>query len=274
MRYVGGVPRDSCVFCEKLAQRDDTIAFILHRAESCFAIMNLFPYNTGHIMVVPNTHMAGPEDADTATLEEMSALLPLLLRALRRVLTNDGFNIGINVGSVAGAGIAAHLHQHIVPRWRGDANFMPIIGSTMVLPELIPTTYAKLRAELCAFARPEQEILTVAFDSSCRLVLLCKDDLECALPRSLPSRDEPAWSVARKVKGIQAGDIEFLGWAGPKNASDYSSNALFAKLVDRAPANDGFVPVVEAVDRLTNENHRAALRSALASLDQRLHTPS
>src|SRR5690606_12213301 len=120
---------------------------IVHRGESAFLIMNLFPYNTGHLMIVPNEHVASPEAASEAAIQGMAALLPPTLRALRRVLTCDGFNVGFNIGDVAGAGVAGHLHQHIVPRWKGDANFMPILASTMVLPELIPVTYAKVRAE-------------------------------------------------------------------------------------------------------------------------------
>src|SRR5690606_22504301 len=114
----------------------------------CFVIMNLYPYNTGHVMVVPNRHESDLDHLDEDTLTEMATVLPRILKSLRTVLGCDGFNIGLNLGSVAGAGVADHLHQHVVPRWEGDANFMPILAGTMVIPEMIPVTYAKTRAEL------------------------------------------------------------------------------------------------------------------------------
>lgn len=143
MRYIGGDADEAgCIFCNRLTANDDVASLIVHRGEHCFAIMNLYPYNTGHVMIVPNTHVANIDELTAETLTEMALLLPVLTRALRRVLNCDGFNIGLNIGSVAGAGVADHLHEHVVPRWEGDANFMPIIGDTMVLPELIPATYA------------------------------------------------------------------------------------------------------------------------------------
>src|SRR5262249_61815597 len=118
------------------AADDDVRSLILYRGDRVFVIMNLFPYNTGHVMIVPNDHVPSPESADEATLSAIGTLLRPTLRALRRALNADGFNVGVNVGAVAGAGVADHLHQHVVPRWQGDANFMPILASTMVLPEL------------------------------------------------------------------------------------------------------------------------------------------
>ena len=154
MRYVAGADREEgCIFCNRLAEKDDVQSLILHRGERAFVIMNLYPYNTGHLMIVPNAHVASPEDADPEVMREMAALRGPVLRALRRALSPDGFNLGLNVGAPAGAGVADHLHEHVVPRWQGDANFMPILASTMVMPELIPVTYAKLRAELGARAR-------------------------------------------------------------------------------------------------------------------------
>src|SRR5689334_14494964 len=144
MPYVGAGSREAgCIFCNRLAAKDDANTLILHRGDRIFAIMNLYPYNTGHVMIVPNAHIASPEDASTETLVDMAALRPAFLRALRRALAAEGFNFGMNVGSVAGAGVADHFHEHIVPRWQGDANFMPILAGTMVIPELIPVTYAK-----------------------------------------------------------------------------------------------------------------------------------
>src|SRR5215218_11088086 len=151
MRYVAGADHEEgCIFCNRLAEEDDVQSLILHRGEHAFVIMNRYPYNTGHLMIVPNAHVASPEDADPEVMREMAELRAPLLRALRRALSADGFNLGLNVGAPAGAGVADHLHEHVVPRWQGDANFMPILASTMVMPELIPVTYAKLRAELAA----------------------------------------------------------------------------------------------------------------------------
>ena len=149
LRYVAGdVRHEGCVFCAKPAAGDDVEHLILYRGERAYLIMNLFPYNTGHVMVVPFQHAAELSELDPATNAELFGLLPWLTEAQRRVLRCDGFNIGLNLGAVAGAGISDHLHIHVVPRWQGDANFMPILANTMVLPELIPVTYAKLRAEL------------------------------------------------------------------------------------------------------------------------------
>jgi ATP adenylyltransferase len=151
MRYVAGADREEgCIFCNRLAEQDDVRSLILHRGERAFVIMNLYPYNTGHLMIVPNAHVASPEDADPEVMREMALLRGPVLRALRRALSPDGFNLGLNVGAPAGAGVADHLHEHVVPRWQGDANFMPILAATMVMPELIPVTYAKLRAELAS----------------------------------------------------------------------------------------------------------------------------
>ena len=149
MRYVAGADHEEgCIFCNRLAEEDDVQSLILHRGPLTFVIMNLYPYNTGHLMIVPNAHVASPEDADPEVMREMAELRAPLLRALRRALSADGFNLGLNVGAPAGAGVADHLHEHVVPRWQGDANFMPILASTMVMPELVPVTYAKVRAEL------------------------------------------------------------------------------------------------------------------------------
>jgi ATP adenylyltransferase len=149
MRYVSGQIRDdSCIFCAKPAQSADVEELILFRGRLAYVIMNLYPYNSGHVMVVPYQHVADIRDLDRDAVAELFGLLPWVTAALQRVLDPDGFNIGLNLGSVAGAGVADHLHIHVVPRWQGDANFMPIIANTMVLPELLPITYGKIRAEL------------------------------------------------------------------------------------------------------------------------------
>jgi ATP adenylyltransferase len=122
--------------------------FVLHRGARAFVVMNLYPYNTGHCMVVPYRQVAALDALDTGEMTEIGLLLPWLTRVLQTTLRCDGLNLGLNLGAVAGAGVAEHLHWHMVPRWQGDANFMPIIARTTVMPELLPDTYAKLRATM------------------------------------------------------------------------------------------------------------------------------
>lgn len=139
---------DRCIFCE--AQKDptnDEKNFVLYRGSRNFVILNLYPYISGHMMVAPYAHIgeldaAGKEDSD-----EMMDLAKRCQTALREVYHPQGFNVGMNLGRAAGAGIADHIHMHIMPRWAGDTNFMTTVGGTRVLPEDLPTTYQKLRAK-------------------------------------------------------------------------------------------------------------------------------
>ena len=218
MRYVaGGAREDGCIFCNRLGEGDDVAALILHRGPRAFVIMNLFPYNTGHVMIVPNAHVSSPEDADPETMAEMAALRAPLLRALRRALACEGFNLGLNVGDVAGAGVADHLHEHVVPRWLGDANFMPILASTMVMPELIPVTYAKLRAELQRELGDHRPALSVVISDDAQRVLV---DTGQRLPRVDPDEGEPVWrAVLRDCRARGIIDPELAGWAGEDRAS-------------------------------------------------------
>ena len=146
MGYVGGPKAAGCIFCEKLAAGDDRANLILHRGAHAFVIMNLFPYNTGHVMIVPNAHAATLPALPPEAPAEMMALLPWMTVILSRVLRPDGFNVGLNIGAVAGAGVAEHLHMHVVPRWTGDTNFMAVLGDVKVLPEALGATWERLRA--------------------------------------------------------------------------------------------------------------------------------
>ena len=149
MNYIsGGAKECGCIFCNRLHADNDVASLILHRANHAFVIMNLFPYNTGHVMIVPNAHVDSPEVLDPGSLAEMSSVLPIVLRAARTSLDLSGIQHRDECRGDPGAGVAEHLHEHVVPRWQGDANFMPILGSAMVIPELIPVTYVKLRAEI------------------------------------------------------------------------------------------------------------------------------
>ncbi|SCD87202.1 ATP adenylyltransferase [Streptomyces sp. DvalAA-14] len=130
---------DGCPFCAIPAKSDED-GLVIHRGEHVYAVLNLYPYNSGHLMVVPYRHVADYTDLDAAETLELAELTKHAMTALRAASGAQGFNIGLNQGSVAGAGIAAHLHQHVVPRWGGDMNFMPVVGHTKVLPQLLADT--------------------------------------------------------------------------------------------------------------------------------------
>ena len=135
-----------CIFCELPGVGDDEETYILARGEHGFVILNKYPYNPGHLMVAPFRHVGQPDDLTDEELFGTTTLLRRTVGALRDAAAPHGFNIGMNVGRVAGAGIPDHVHWHVVPRWGGDHNFMPVIGQTKVLPELLAETYAKLRS--------------------------------------------------------------------------------------------------------------------------------
>lgn len=148
--YVGGAKPESCFLCQhpqEPPERDEA-NYVVFRGVTCYVLMNLFPYNNGHLMIAPYAHIASPEDAPDETLTELMTLTARSLRALRRVCAPHGFNVGMNLGSAAGAGVDGHLHQHVVPRWRGDVNFMAVIGDTRVIPEALHQTWSKLRQAL------------------------------------------------------------------------------------------------------------------------------
>lgn len=150
MAYIanGGTSDEGCIFCVKAAEQRDEENLILYRGQRCFVIMNLFPYNNGHLMIAPYNHVPSIEDLDTETLAEMMVSAQKCLTALRETMHPNGYNMGINQGMIAGAGIADHVHFHIVPRWNGDTNFMPVLANVKVMPELLADTYAKIRAQL------------------------------------------------------------------------------------------------------------------------------
>lgn len=141
----GAAAEDGCPFC-RIPTLADAEGLVLARGESVYAVLNLYPYNGGHLMVCPYRHVADYPDLTRAETAELAELTKDAMRVLRKVAGAQGFNIGMNQGDVAGAGIAAHLHQHVVPRWGGDANFMPVIGHTKVLPELLSDTRELLAA--------------------------------------------------------------------------------------------------------------------------------
>ncbi|HPB72605.1 MAG TPA: HIT domain-containing protein [Phycicoccus sp.] len=132
-----------CPFCAAPA-REDADGLIVHRGTLCYVVMNLFPYNPGHVLICPYRHVAAYIDLTDEETTEFTALTKAAIRALQGASAPMGFNLGMNQGGVAGAGVAAHLHQHVVPRWAGDANFLPIVGRTKALPMLLEDTRQRL----------------------------------------------------------------------------------------------------------------------------------
>jgi ATP adenylyltransferase len=137
-------PDSVCIFCSKVAASDED-EHILCRAQYAYVTLNRYPYSNGHLMVIPYAHCPSLEQLDPPTLTELMLLTNRGLGVLRQAYSPDGFNIGVNLGRAAGAGIADHVHIHIVPRWNADTNFMPIVGDTRVIPETLDQTYARLR---------------------------------------------------------------------------------------------------------------------------------
>ena len=133
-----------CIFCDLPRVGDDAKVYILSRGERAFVILNKFPYTPGHLMVAPFRHVGDLADLEAEELHETAGLLREAVRVIRDAWEPSGFNVGMNLGRVAGAGVPGHLHWHAVPRWDGDTNFMPVIGQTKVLPELLDETYEKL----------------------------------------------------------------------------------------------------------------------------------
>ena len=146
--YIKGPKPDECIFCAKPAAGDDEASYIVDRGEHGFTMLNTFPYNNGHLMVSPYAHVPGIEELADEVLLELMQLTRRSLGALRSVYQPEGFNLGINQGKVAGAGVEGHIHLHVVPRWGADTNFMPVIGSTRVLPQSLKDSYAALTKAL------------------------------------------------------------------------------------------------------------------------------
>ena len=141
-------PADSCIFCAKAADVGDDLGnLIVHRGERNFVLLNLYPYSSGHLMIAPYEHVDSLAGAAAETAAEMMALARRAERVLRAVYRCPGMNLGMNLGECAGAGVAGHVHLHVVPRWPGDANFMTTTAETRVLPEELSTTLARVRAE-------------------------------------------------------------------------------------------------------------------------------
>jgi len=153
--YIKGARPDECIFCALPREGRDRERRILYQGERVYAILNTFPYNSGHLMVVPHRHVADPADLEDSEALELHRLTAAAMRAIRTIYHPEGFNIGLNLGQAAGAGIEDHLHVHVVPRWVGDTNFMPVVGEVKVLPEDLTVTYDRLAEALRAVLAPD-----------------------------------------------------------------------------------------------------------------------
>ena len=147
LEYIKSPKPDGCILCDKPGEGDDEAAYVVHRGGTCFVILNAFPYNNGHLMIAPYEHTGSLEELPDDTVLELMQLTQHAIRALDEVYSPEGFNVGINQGKVAGAGVEDHIHQHVVPRWGADTNFMPVIGSTRVLPQSLADSYRALREQ-------------------------------------------------------------------------------------------------------------------------------
>lgn len=143
--FVKGPREKGCVFCNRLAVKDSAKNLIVYRGESCFVILNKFPYNSGHSMVIPIRHVANLEQLKPAELSELMSLTQTTVRLLKKIVKPASFNLGMNLGKSSGAGVPGHLHMHVVPRWIGDTNFMPVIGGTKVVSVPLDQIYRDLR---------------------------------------------------------------------------------------------------------------------------------
>jgi ATP adenylyltransferase len=144
IQYIEMEKPEGCILCEKPKENKDVPNYILYRGDKNFIILNSYPYNPGHLMVAPYRHIASLEGLTEEERQEHFEIVSRSVKVLRQVFNPGGFNIGINLGKAAGAGIEDHFHTHIVPRWQGDTNFMPVLSEVKVLPEALADTYQKL----------------------------------------------------------------------------------------------------------------------------------
>lgn len=142
--YIGKDHGSVCIFCDKLNSDKDVENLVLYRGDKTFVLMNLYPYNNGHLLIAPKRHVGDITDLEQDEVLELGLVTQKMTRVLRTAFNPEGFNIGVNLGKIAGAGVPGHFHIHIVPRWGGDTNFMPVIGDVRVISEGLELTYKKL----------------------------------------------------------------------------------------------------------------------------------
>ena len=157
IEYIKSPKYEGCIFCDFPKENRDKERLILYRGKNAFIIMNNYPYNPGHVMVAPYRHVSSIEDLTEEEMLEIMKLAALVMKAIRKVMKPDGFNLGFNIGKVAGAGIDGHVHLHIVPRWNGDTNFMPVIADTKVIPESLEQAYDEIKQAIEEIENAERE---------------------------------------------------------------------------------------------------------------------
>lgn len=146
--YITGAKEgENCIFCHKAEESDDRKAWIVHRGTHCYICLNAFPYTSGHVMVIPFEHIDELQKLPREAADEMMELCQRSETVLRNLYRPDGINLGMNIGAAAGAGVAGHIHMHVLPRWIADANFMSVVGETRVLPEALDVSWERLRKE-------------------------------------------------------------------------------------------------------------------------------
>ena len=147
--YVAGTAKASgCVFCDLPQAADDAKTRIVHRGQHCYVVLNTYPYTSGHVMIVPFTHLDELQKLPVESAHEMMDLAQRMERVLRQLYAPDGINMGVNIGKAAGAGVAGHIHLHALPRWVADANFVSVVGETRLLPESLETTYERIKGAM------------------------------------------------------------------------------------------------------------------------------
>ncbi|HLA23781.1 MAG TPA: HIT domain-containing protein [bacterium] len=158
LEYIQGQKPGGCFLCAAAGSADDEAALVVYRGFHCFVVLNRFPYNAGHVMVVPKAHRARIADLEDADALEVLRLVDRTIEVMDRVFHAEGYNVGLNLGRAAGAGVEDHVHMHVVPRWAGDTNFMPVLGDVKVMPEHLRTTRQRLAQGFAAL--PAQQILS------------------------------------------------------------------------------------------------------------------
>ena len=148
IKYLHQKKTKGCIFCNALGEKKDAKNFVVLRSTHCYAILNTFPYNNGHIMIVPNQHTKSLDNLNDQELLDVNKTLIKVKSILKKILNPNGFNVGINIGKFAGAGVEKHIHIHLVPRWIGDTNFMPVIADTKLISQSLKDLYTKLKKEI------------------------------------------------------------------------------------------------------------------------------
>lgn len=161
LEYILGPKAPHCVFCQKITAGDDQAEHMVLRGQTCYITLNKYPYNNGHLLIVPYAHVPSLEDLPTETLTEVMLLANKGMAALRMAMRPQGFNVGANLGKVSGAGIEAHVHLHVVPRWSADTNFMSVVGDTRTIPESLDQTFAGLRKALETLDAAETKAVSI-----------------------------------------------------------------------------------------------------------------